>query len=60
MSEDERVAEEQDKGGNISERRSYVPPALKEDEVFERAVYAACKASDMPPDFCDPIGFSSG
>ena len=60
MSEDERIPEEQEKGGDITERRSYVTPALKEDEVFERAVYAACKGDWKPPLFCDPIGTSSG
>jgi len=40
-------------------RRVYEPPALQEDDVFERAVYAACKLSPMSPQFCNPIGVSS-
>ena len=59
MSENESILPEQDKDDGITERCFYEPPTLMEDEVFERAVYAACKSDWFPPESCNPVGINS-
>ena len=59
MSEQSKRKQEKKQGERAEAKRSYEPPALLEEEVFERAVYAACKLSPMPPQFCNPPAPSS-
>ena len=57
----EKKQEEEDKKKkSVARKRLYKSPALHGEELFERAVFAACK--DTPPPFggCMPPGPSSG
>jgi hypothetical protein len=60
MSDKKQEREEKKKKESVSRRRTYKAPALHGEELFERAVFAACK--DTPPPFggCVPPGPSSG
>jgi hypothetical protein len=59
MSEECKKRQEQEDRERELRKRPYESPTLLDEEVFERAVYAACKLSPMPPQFCNPPAPSS-